>query len=194
MERRKSRGARKVDRVKPVEIDAEDENRAVAALKQGRIGNHSGDGEKSLKRPIMSVSFFVPGQPVGKGRPRAFRMGTGIRMHTPEKTASYENLVATAAHGAMQGRAPIEGACHVQMDIRLMVPLSWSNKRRNEAFDGKVFPTKKPDADNVIKAIFDALNGIVWQDDVQVVQIEASKRYSMTPGVHVIVNPVEVTA
>ena len=54
MERRKSRGARKVDRVKPVEIDAEAENRAVAALKQGRIGNHSGDGEKSLKRPIFS--------------------------------------------------------------------------------------------------------------------------------------------
>ena len=53
MERRKSRGARKVDRAKAVEIDAKAENRAVAALKQGRIGNHSGDGEKSLKRPIL---------------------------------------------------------------------------------------------------------------------------------------------
>lgn len=54
MERRKSRGVRKVDRVKQLEIDAEAENRAVAALKQGRIGNHSGAVEKSLKRPIFS--------------------------------------------------------------------------------------------------------------------------------------------
>ena len=59
MERRKSRGVRKVDRVKPVEIDAEAENRAVAALKQGRIGNHSGDGEKSLKRQILRLSYPV---------------------------------------------------------------------------------------------------------------------------------------
>lgn len=53
MERRKSRGVRKVDRMKQLEIDAEAENLAVAALKQGRIGNHSGDVEKSLKRPIL---------------------------------------------------------------------------------------------------------------------------------------------
>ena len=58
MERRKSRGARKVDRAKAVEIDAKAENRAVAALKQGRIGNHSGDGEKSLKRPILKGAKY----------------------------------------------------------------------------------------------------------------------------------------
>jgi hypothetical protein len=58
VERRKSRGARKVDRAKAVEIDAKAENRAVAALKQGRIGNHSGDGEKSLKRPILKGAKY----------------------------------------------------------------------------------------------------------------------------------------
>lgn len=194
MERRKSRGARKVDRVKPVEIDAEAENRAVDALKQGRIGEGGSDGEKSLKRPILSVSFFVPGQPVGKGRPRASRMGKGIRMHTPEKTASYENLVATAAHGSMRGAEPIKGACHVDMDIRLMVPMSWSAKRRNQALEGLVFPTKKPDLDNILKAVFDAINGIVWEDDVQAVYVQAVKRYSAVPGVHVNVKSVEVTA
>jgi len=53
VERRKSRGARKVDRAKQLEIDAEAENRAVAASKQGRMGGRGGDGEKSLKRPIL---------------------------------------------------------------------------------------------------------------------------------------------
>lgn len=163
----------------------------VAALKQVRIGEGGADGEKSLKRPILSVSFFVPGQPVGKGRPRAAKRGSHIQLYTPEKTASYENLVATAAHGSMRGAEPIKGACHVDMDIRLMVPLSWSKKKRQEALDGQLMPTKKPDADNVIKAIFDACNGIVWIDDVQVVQIMANKRYSATPGVSVFVVPME---
>ena len=194
MERRKSRGVRKVDRVKQLEIDAEAENRAVAALKQGRIGNHSGDGEKSLKRPILSVSFFVPGPPVGKGRPRAAKRGSQIQLYTPEKTASYENLVATAAHGSMRGAEPIKGACHVDMDIRLIVPMSWSAKRRNQALEGLVFPTKKPDLDNILKAVFDAINGIVWEDDVQAVYVQAVKRYSAVPGVHVNVKSVEVTA
>ena len=166
----------------------------VAALKQGRIGEGGTDGEKSLKRPILSVSFFVPGQPVGKGRPRAAKRGSHIQLYTPEKTASYENLVATAAHGAMRGAEPIKGACHVDMDIRLMVPMSWSAKRRNQALDGLVFPTKKPDLDNILKAVFDAINGIVWEDDVQAVYVQAVKRYSAVPGVHVNVKSVEVTA
>lgn len=194
MERRKSRGVRKVDRVKQLEIDAEAENRSAAASKQGRIGEGGTDGEKSLKRPILSVSFFVPGQPVGKGRPRAAKRGSHIQLYTPEKTASYENLVATAAHGAMRGAEPIKGACHVDMDIRLIVPMSWSAKRRNQALDGLVFPTKKPDLDNILKAVFDAINGIVWEDDVQAVYVQAVKRYSAVPGVSVNVKSVEVTA
>lgn len=194
MERRKSRGAGKVDRMKQLEIDAEAENRALAAMKRVRMGEGGADGEKSLKRPIFSVSFFVPGQPVGKGRPRAAKRGKHIQLYTPEKTASYENLVATAAHGSMRGAEPIKGACYVDMDIRLMVPVSWSEKRRNQALEGRVFPTKKPDLDNILKAVFDAINGIVWEDDVQAVYVQAVKRYGAVPGVHVNVKSVEVTA
>lgn len=58
MERRKSRGVRKVDRVTQQEIDAEAENRSAAALKQGRIGGRGGDGEKSLKRTILKGAKY----------------------------------------------------------------------------------------------------------------------------------------
>ena len=138
-----------------------------------------------------TISFTVPGQPVGKGRPRAFRMGKGVRMFTPEKTVSYENLVATAAQGAMRGQPPVEGAVAVNLDIRLMVPMSWSAKKRAQALEGQIHPTKKPDADNVTKAIFDAMNGIVWGDDVQVVRLSLCKRYGAMPGVTVAVRGVE---
>ena len=59
MERRKSRGVRKVDRVKQLEIDADGQNRLVAALKQGRICEGGGEGEKSLKRPILRLAYPV---------------------------------------------------------------------------------------------------------------------------------------
>lgn len=163
------------------------ESRPVAESKHGRIGKGGGEGEKSFKTANFGVSFDVPGQPVGKGRPRASRTPKGVRLHTPEKTASYEALVATAAQGAMRDTVPFEGPCEVIMEIRMAVPLSWSTKKRNQAFDGALLPTKKPDADNVIKAVFDAINGVVWHDDVQVVQLAATKRYSARPGVSVVV-------
>lgn len=147
-----------------------------------------GRGERGVGTQVV---FFVPGTPVGKGRPRAFRMDKGVRMFTPEKTANYESLVATAAHAAMEGRAPILTACEATMEIRLQVPASWSKKKQAQALDGLMFPTKKPDVDNVVKAIFDALNGIVWGDDVQVVGLAVSKRYDAIPGVLVGIRAVE---
>ena len=53
------------------------------------------------------IAFEIPGPPVGKGRPRAFRAGAGVRMFTPEKTASYESLVKLAARQAMRDAASI---------------------------------------------------------------------------------------
>ena len=52
------------------------------------------------------IEFFVPGIPVGKGRPRAARRGAGVVMFTPGKTADYEALVATTAAAALVGDAP----------------------------------------------------------------------------------------
>lgn len=131
------------------------------------------------------ITFTVPGEPVGKGRPRAFRMGAGIRMHTPEKTARYENLVALAARQAMAGRAPFASAVSVTVELFTTPPSSWSNKKRGEALAGAIRPTTKPDLDNVLKAIADACNGIVFIDDKQVVSVTMWKRYSDIPGAHV---------
>lgn len=134
------------------------------------------------------IKFVIPGQPVGKGRPKvSTRGGKYARMYTPEKTASYEGLVAYAAQQAMQGRPLLTGAVSIEMDIGLQIPASWSGKRRSQAAQGIVHATKKPDSDNVIKAVFDGLNGVLWADDVQVVKLLAHKRYAETPGVSVLV-------
>lgn len=132
------------------------------------------------------VCFVVPGKPIGKGRPRAGRsFGGHVRLYTPEKTVSYESTVRLFGAQAMAGHAPLEGPVALGLDIDYEVPASWSRKKREAALSGELRPTSKPDIDNVAKAVGDALNGVVWRDDVQVVTLYANKRYAQAPGVTV---------
>lgn len=127
---------------------------------------------------MTNISFIVPGTPVGKGRPKFARRGSFVTAYTPEKTASYENLVKMAAAQAMAGREIMAGAVCVGIHLFVTPPASWSQKKQREAVAGRgIFPTSKPDVDNVIKGIFDAMNEIVWKDDKQVVDVVVSKRY-----------------
>ena len=137
------------------------------------------------------IVFTVLGEPVGKARPRAFRAGNSVRMYTPAKTKTYEQVVASAGLIAMADAKslPITGAVLLDLSISVGIPASWSKKRKAAALAGNEYPAKKPDADNIIKAICDGLNGIAWVDDAQVVDVIARKRYSADPGVHVQIQP-----
>ena len=135
------------------------------------------------------IAFEIQGPPIGKGRPRAFRIGNSVRMHTPEKTASYESLVKLAARMAMKSAAPMAFPVALSLIVLHPIPKSWSKRRQEAALAGTERPTTKPDADNVAKVIADACNGVVWVDDAQVVELHVSKRYSATPGVMVEVRP-----
>jgi len=134
---------------------------------------------------VTGVSFPTPGEPQGKGRAKIVKVGGFSRMATPQKTVAYEGLIAHAAHQAMAGAAPVEFACQVQLSITVGVPASWSKKKQAAALAGQVLPTKKPDTDNVVKAVFDGMNGVVWRDDVQAVDLFVRKRYGAAPCVFV---------
>lgn len=141
---------------------------------------------------MTAVEFTVPGQPQGKGRPRIGRVKGHARMFTPAKTVTYESTVALFAHQAMQGRPLLVGPVEVAVELVCAIPASWSPKKREQAEQGAIRPTTKPDVDNVLKAVFDAINGVVWVDDVQVVGLSARKTYGAAPGVYVAVLPAEV--
>ena len=140
---------------------------------------------------LKPVSFMVPGKAIGKGRMRLSTMHGFARMHPTDQTINYESLVAMSAQQAMQGRDLITGPVLVEMKIVVGVAASWSQKKRAAALAGDVLPTKKPDIDNVEKSVFDGMNGVVWVDDVQVVNVSKSKRFGETPGVLVRVVPLE---
>lgn len=137
------------------------------------------------------IRFTVPGAPIGKGRPRATTINGMDRLYTPKKTASYEGLVAHAAHEAMAGRAPMDAAATVTMDVLCPIPQSWSQKKQRMAALGEIRPTTKPDIDNVVKGVFDGMNGVVWRDDVVVAELIVRKFYSFSPCVQVVVRPLQ---
>ena len=131
------------------------------------------------------LTFTVPGQPQGKGRAKIGRVGNHARMFTPPKTVAYEGLISIAACAGMQGRPLMDGPVALNLFMDCQVPASWSSKKQRMALDGKVYPTTKPDADNVLKALCDGLNGVAWRDDVQVVDVYMRKRYAETPCLRV---------
>lgn len=135
----------------------------------------------------MMIEFEIMGEPVAKGRARSFVRNGHVSHYTPDKTARYENLVKMCAKQAMQDAPPIDTACRLTVKAYFGVPKSWSKKKQQQALDGALAHAKRPDLDNVIKAVKDGMNCVVWRDDCQVVEISACKRYSDTPRVWVCV-------
>lgn len=106
-----------------------------------------------------------------------------MQAYTPTKTANYETLVKFTYQQA--GGTLFEGPVDMTIRAFYRIPKSASKKRAADMADGRIRPTTKPDADNVIKAIADALNGIAYKDDTQIVLVTAEKWYDNTPRVEV---------
>lgn len=138
----------------------------------------------------MKLSFFIPGSPQGKGRARAVVRHGQVQHYTPEKTRTYEGMIRTQAMAEMAGERPFEGPISLGATLTFEIPKSWPKWKRELAMAGRILPTVKPDADNVIKAIKDALNGVAWVDDCQVCSLNVQSRYQdgeSSPGVEVTV-------
>ena len=131
--------------------------------------------------------FTVYGEPVGKGRPRFVRRGNFTQTYTPQKTKTYEDEIRMMARAAMGSSEPLKTPVTVAIYIRVGIPTSYSKQKRKDALEGILKPTKKPDADNVLKCFMDAMNGIVYLDDKQVVNIHLKKVYAETPAVEIMI-------
>lgn len=132
------------------------------------------------------IKFTVPGEPCGKGRPRFAVTPNGVHAHTPSKTKAYEELVKWYWLQAVRTQNILfEGPVCVEIRAYFTIPERTSEKTRYRMHHGYVRPTKKPDCDNIIKVILDALNGLAYKDDAQVVLVAACKYYSEEPRVEV---------
>lgn len=127
-------------------------------------------------RDIQHVLIFtIPGKPKAKARPRVTRSG---HAYTPSETIEYENLVRMAFTTEYPDWKPSDLHVCASIIAFFEIPKSFSKKKKSEIFFGKLYPTKKPDADNIAKSILDSLNGIAYHDDSQVVKLNVTKQYS----------------
>ena len=120
--------------------------------------------------------FEIEGKIKGKGRPRFSNYGKFVKAYTPADTASYENLIKLQfkiSCGDWFSELPLK------MKITAIhgVIKSVSKKDKAKMLNGEIKPTKKPDIDNIVKVICDALNCIAYKDDTQVVELEIKKVY-----------------
>lgn len=124
--------------------------------------------------------FEIPGKPCGKARPRFTKSG---HTYTPEQTASYENLVKLCFSQKFPNAEPIPKDKSVKAAITAYFPPAKSTPKKQLRLMecGIVMPTKKPDCDNIAKIILDALNGLAYYDDAQIVGLTVEKRYT-SPG------------
>lgn len=139
------------------------------------------------------ISFFVPGPPQGKARARTVRGFYGeSKTYTPAKTVIYEGLIRGCFREA--ARSPREPVFRKGVPVRIRIEAYYRPPVRTTKKDyaliqaGKKFPTRKPDLDNVVKAVCDALNRIAYNDDSQVVEIISAKYFSQDEGLRISVS------
>ena len=133
------------------------------------------------------VNFKVDATPVPKGRARYVRRGNHISTYTPEKTRTYETLIKESAKQAMGSSEPLETPVTLYLYIRVPIPKSCTKKRLEAIQNGSEKPIRKPDGSNILKSVEDGMNGVVYKDDSQIVNIHVTKVYSSEAGVDICV-------
>ena len=107
-----------------------------------------------------------------------------MRGETPAKTVNYETLVKQLYIVEHHNRQ-LDGPLSMTVRAYFQIPKSASQRKATEMQEGKIRPTTKPDWDNVGKIISDALNGLAYRDDSQIVRATVEKYYSDEPRVEV---------
>jgi Holliday junction resolvase RusA-like endonuclease len=133
----------------------------------------------------MTVSFIIPTKPAGKERPRLTGKGA---VYTPAKTKAYENFIK-GCYIEQCGDASF-GDRSIHMVVKAYVPplTKFKKAEREAALRGELKPTAKPDADNILKAILDALNELAYDDDRAIYRILVERIYSENPRTEVTIS------
>ena len=131
---------------------------------------------------MSSIRIVVDGKPVPWARHQG---GRTTRPFTPAKVRTYQDVLRVLAQQEMRDQAPVVGPLAMTVRVALPLPKAFSKRKVVSALAGEILPVTRPDLDNYIKVVLDALNGIVWRDDAQVVRVEARKVYALKPGMEI---------
>lgn len=128
-------------------------------------------------------------EPVPQLRPRVSSRGGYVRVYDPPKVKQFKSFLRSLA-SSQYSRPPLLGPLSVSLTFYRPVQKSISQSERERRLSNESKPVVKPDTDNYIKSTLDALNGVLWHDDAQIVKITGEKRYSDHPKITVSVKQV----
>ena len=135
---------------------------------------------------MKRFTITIPITPVPKARPRFTRAG---HAYTPKKTADYEKAIAAVWRQATKNfKYDREQPLYINLAFGLPIAKSTPKGKAEQMAQGIIRHTKKPDADNLAKAVLDALNGVAWEDDSQVVRVGIFKEYAKEPYVYIYIH------
>lgn len=124
---------------------------------------------------MFRFDCVIPGAPIGKGRPRAAKMGSHVRLYTPKRTADWERSSALIMKNEWRA-APCDKVCRVE--IVAVFPRPKRLLRKKDPHH-RLWHSSKPDIDNVCKSVLDSMvmAGVI-RDDTQVVELLAKSVYA----------------
>ena len=123
----------------------------------------------------MKYEFEVPGTIKGKGRPRV-NSYTGM-IYTPTTTKDYESLIEQYFILKYPKFKTIEGRLSVKITATFNIPKSTKKQDKEKMMQNEISPIKKPDIDNIVKIILDAMNKFAFKDDTQITKLNVEKIY-----------------
>lgn len=142
-----------------------------------------------MRKQIVHLS--IPGEPQGKQRIRARKVGGGkltwIQTYTPATTVNYETYIKQLFAVKYPDFEPVETALEMELTARLQIPSSTSKIKKLRMQRKELRPTKKPDVDNVLKIAMDALETLAYKNDSQIVSAITYKYYSYQPAMELII-------
>jgi len=130
-----------------------------------------------MKAKPTGYGFTVDTAPIAKARARVVTKGGVTRAYTPQKTATFEQLVGIRAREAMRGQPPLDGALYIMIQCYLPRPKAHYGKAGIKPQFVNAEPIGRPDLDNYCKAVLDGINGVVFKDDSQVISQTSHKFY-----------------
>lgn len=127
--------------------------------------------------------FVIDTKAIPQDRPRACHRNGVTWAYKTKRNKDFEKYVAEHVMRVMdsQGISMIaDGPVYLGVEVKKSIPKSWTKKKAQAALNGEILPTSKPDSSNYYKLVEDALNGILYTDDSQVVAQQSSKIYHET--------------
>lgn len=137
----------------------------------------------------MKIELLIPGDVVPQHRPRFARTGKFVRTYNSKADNDYRERLYWEVRRRKLTPFNREIPLHVIIRVERRLLKGHTGSTRENALLGLIWPVSRPDLDNYVKQVFDGLNGLLWEDDSQIVKLEATKVYSETPCLYILVSP-----